>query len=121
MDFPADSQPGSYWEEDQVHMSDIAIRAGVGGFAEDKDYAREIRIKRLLPALERGESVMLDFSAIAYATQSFVHALIGEALQKYGEAALNRLEFRNCSPQLRSLVELVVEYSLSGFPEPQHA
>jgi len=97
----------------------IKLKSGVDGFAEDKDYAKQVRTDRLLPALERGEAVLLDFAGVSYATQAFVHALIGEALKKHGEPALDRLEFRNCSPQLRSLVELVVDYSLGGFPDSQ--
>jgi hypothetical protein len=93
----------------------IKLEPGVGGFAEDKDQARTIRISKILPALDRKEKVVLDFAAVRYATQSFVHALIGEALQKYGEQVLERIEFKNCSPQLRGLVELVVDYSLGGF------
>jgi STAS-like domain of unknown function (DUF4325) len=95
----------------------IKLEPGVGGFAEDKDQARLLRVSRILPALDRGESVALDFSEIRYATQSYVHALIGEALRKYGEGLLERVEFKNCSPQLRSLIELVVDYSLGGFSE----
>lgn len=95
----------------------IKLEPGVGGFAEDKDQARLLRISKILPALDRGESVALDFSEIHYATQSYVHALIGEALRKYGEGLLERVEFKNCSPQLRSLIELVVDYSLGGFSE----
>jgi hypothetical protein len=97
----------------------IKLLPGVGGFAEDKDYAKQLRMNHLLPALERGDTVLLDFSGVSYATQSFVHALIAEALKKHGESALDRLEFKNCSSQLRSLVELVVGYSLGGFPESQ--
>ena len=52
------------------------------------------------------------------ATQSFVHALIGEALKRYGAKALDRIEFRNCSRQLKSLIPLVVDYSLGGFEKP---
>lgn len=99
----------------------IKLDPGAGEFAEDKDLARRLRTGKLLPALARGDDVVLDFSGVAYATQSFVHALIGEALNQHGEAALGRLEFRNCSPQLRSLVELVVGYSLGGFAEAQTA
>jgi STAS-like domain of unknown function (DUF4325) len=99
----------------------IKLGPGVDGFVEDKEQAREVRTSVLLPALERGESVTLDFEGVGYATQSYVHALIAEALNRYGEPVLERLEFRNCSPQLRSLVELVVEYSLNGFPEQQAA
>lgn len=91
------------------------------GFLEDKDLAREIRKEKVLPALERHELVILDFAGVNYATQSFVHALIGEALHRYEEAALDLLEFRNCSPQLQSLVELVVDYSLGGFAAEERA
>lgn len=94
----------------------IVLDSGVNGFAEDKDKAKRIRLGELLPALERGEMVVLDFAAVRYATQSFVHALIGEALKKYGEVVLDRIEFKNCSPQLQSVIELVVDYSLGGFP-----
>lgn len=99
-------------------MSQILIlESGVNGFAEDKDQARELRTLKLLPALSRGETIVLDFQAVRYATQSFIHALIGEALQKYGDQALDLLEFKHCSPQVRSVIELVVDYSLGGFAE----
>jgi hypothetical protein len=97
----------------------IKLNPAVGGFAEDKNEAKEIRVSRLMPALDKGEAVILDFAGVEYATQSYVHALIGEALKKFGDVVLDRIEFRDCSPQLRSLVELVVDYSLSGFPEQQ--
>jgi len=93
----------------------IEIPHGPRGFAEDKDVARNIRVSRVLPALEKGENVILDFTNVIFATQSFVHALIGQALKQYGEPVLDRIEFRNCSPQLRNIVDLVVDYSLGGF------
>lgn len=95
----------------------IGIESGVNGFAENKDQAKALRLSHLLPAISEGRAVVLDFAAVNYATQSFVHALIGEALQKYGEAALDLIEFRNCSEAVRSVIELVVDYSLGGFAE----
>jgi hypothetical protein len=97
-------------------ITEIQLHSGVAGFAEDKDEARKLRLESLLPALERGEKVVLDFAKVRYATQSFIHALLGEALQKYGEELLDRVEFKSCSPQLQSVIELVVDYSLGGFP-----
>ena len=94
---------------------------GDGGFGEDKDQARAIRTSQILPALDRQDMIVLDFAGVDYATQSFVHALIGEALQRYGEAALERIEFRNCSEPVRSVIELVVDYSLGGFVQKQGA
>jgi len=93
----------------------ITLKADSGGFAENKDEARMIRTTRLLPVLDRGEEITLDFSEIRYATQSYVHVLINEALVKHGETALHLIEFKNCSQQLRSVIELVVDYSLDGF------
>jgi hypothetical protein len=94
---------------------EIDITADVGGFAEDKDRARRLRVERVLPALEANETVKLDFSGVSYATQSFVHALVGEPLKRFGEPVLERLELKNCSSQLRTVIELVVDYSLGGF------
>lgn len=93
----------------------IKIPSGINGFVEDKDLAREYRKEKIIPALIKGETVVLDFSEVKYATQSFVHALIGEALKRFGEEALNRIEFRHCSPQLKSVIELVVDYSFTKF------
>lgn len=95
----------------------IRVPIGPTRFAEDKDAAKDVRLRELLPALEAGERVVLDFKGVRYATQSFVHALVGEALKRYGDEVLGRIEFKNCSPQLRTVVELVVDYSLSGFPK----
>lgn len=95
----------------------IKIPGGSAGFAEDKDEARELRLTKLLPSLNSGEAVVLDFSKVNYATQSYVHALVGEALQKFGDGALELIEFKNCSRSVRSVVELVVDYSMGGFME----
>lgn len=97
-------------------MIDVQVPAGSEGFAEDKDAARSIRLSKILPALEKGQCVRLDFARVNYATQSYVHSLIGEALQRHGDRTLDQIEFRNCSASVRSVIELVVDYSLGGFP-----
>ncbi|HXH38992.1 MAG TPA: STAS-like domain-containing protein [Thermoanaerobaculia bacterium] len=94
----------------------IRLAAGIAGFAEDKEYAKHLRQAAILPALAKGDQVVLDFGRVKYATQSFVHALIGEPLKRFGDPVLDQLEFQSCSPQLRSVIELVVDYSLGGFP-----
>lgn len=93
----------------------VHVKAAVGGFAEDKDEAKRIHTETILPATREEGGVVIDFSEVKYSTQSFVHALIGEVLKRRGEAVLERLEFRACSPQVKSLVQLVVDYSLVGF------
>lgn len=97
----------------------IRIEPGTNGLAEDKDQARELRLSAVLPALEQHQKVILDFSRVGFATQSFIHALIGEALQRHKTEALDLLEFRHCSAPVRSVIELVVDYSLGGFAVEQ--
>lgn len=99
----------------------LKIPCPAGGFAEDKDEAKRLRTSEVLPTLERGDAVVLDFAEVRYATQSYIHALIGEALKKHGEDALTLLEFKSCSAAVRSVIELVVDYSLGGFPESREA
>jgi hypothetical protein len=112
----ANTSQENHGRETKVHVNVcITIPSGSTGFAEDKDAARRIRIAILLPALQRKDYVILDFSAVTYATQSFVHALLGEPLQRFGEDILSSIEFKNCTPQLQSVVQLVVDYSLGGF------
>ena len=97
----------------------IKISPSVGKFAEDKDEARKIRVEQILPNLKSGENIIIDFGDIEFSTQSFIHALIGEPLKQYGEDILDSIEFHNCSTQLQSVIELVVNYSLGGFPEKE--
>lgn len=95
----------------------ITLHPSTSGFAEDKDDAKNIRESKIIPALDRGDLIALDFSDVNFATQSFVHALIGEALNRFGEKSLELIEFKNCSPQLQGLIGLVVDYSLGGFED----
>lgn len=45
-------------------------------FEEDVEAAAEIREKEILPTLEENELIVLDFTGIRAATQSFIHALM---------------------------------------------
>jgi hypothetical protein len=96
----------------------------VGDFAEDKDKAALIRESDIRPCLEKGEPIVLDFTGITLATQSFVHALISDLLRAKGEIALDLIEFKGCSASVKGIVETVVQYSLDTMDDdvpPQQA
>lgn len=95
-------------------MNNICILDKVGAFAENKDIAREIRIKEIVPMLEQGKNVTVDFSGVDIATQSFVHALLSEILRQYGIVVLGRIEFKGCNITVRKIIEIVVEYMQEG-------
>jgi hypothetical protein len=90
----------------------IPLFSLIGDFAEDKDQAAAIRQSSIKPSLARGEKVVLDFTEVSLATQSFVHALISGVLRDEGDKALDLLEFKGCVPGVRGIIETVVQYSL---------
>lgn len=103
----------------QHEIVEIVKVAGI--FAEDKDAARRVRQENILPHLAAGEKVILDFSGVSVATQSFVHAIISEALRIHNGRALDLLEFKSCNPTVKNVVLTVIEYSLqtTGLSSPQ--
>lgn len=95
-------------------MTTVRLFERAGAFAENKDVARDIRVSELMPALARGEEVVLDFAGVEDATQSFVHALISDPLRVHGVAVLDRLAFKSCSPVVKKVVGIVVDYMQEG-------
>src|SRR5258708_8974781 len=95
-------------------MKTITIYEVAGDFAENKDLDRDIRWKEIMPALEKNEEVILDFSRVGAATQSFVHALISEILRKYGVDVLDRLKFKSCNDTVKKIIGIVVDYMQEG-------
>lgn len=83
-----------------------------GPVAQDKDWARDARARKIVPSMLSNERVCLDFSDVHIATQSFVHALLSEVTRVHGEEGLDRLEFRSCSEQVKQAIQTVITYSL---------
>ena len=95
-------------------MTTIKLFQITGSFAEDKDAAAKLRREKILPTLEGEGSIEIDFTGITLTTQSFIHALISEALRKHGEAALSRISFKKCGTGPKGIIETVVQYVLEA-------
>lgn len=95
-------------------MKKIIIFDKVGEFAENKDIARDIRLQEIIPALEKNEEVILDFEKVGAATQSFIHALISDALRNYGNDVLERITFKSCNDTIKKIINIVVDYMQDG-------
>ena len=91
-------------------MQTIKIAKHAGTFAENKDVARDLRVIKIMPAIDSSKEIVLDFSGVTGATQSFVHALISDVIRQYGDTALDLISFKNCSPVVREVVTTVTEY-----------
>lgn len=95
-------------------MKRIEIKEHAGVFAENKDIARDLRLKEIVPALEKREDVVLDFAGVDATTQSFIHALISDLLRKYGSGVLDRLDFRSCNETVKKIITIVADYMQDG-------
>lgn len=89
---------------------EVKIVDFTGVFAENKDIARDVRINQIIPALENGEEIILDFTDVEGATQSFIHALISEVIRTYGADVLDKFYFKNCTETIKKIISIVVEY-----------
>lgn len=91
-------------------MKTIILFQLVGNFAENKDVAKEVRLKEIIPALENNFDVTLDFEGIDAVTQSFIHALISDLIRNYGTPVLDKIFFKNCNETVKKIITIVVEY-----------
>ena len=91
-------------------MMEIKLHSRVGDFAENKDIAKEIRVKEIMPNIKNKTDVVLDFEEIDSATQSFIHALISDVIREFGVEALDNLKFKNCNDTIKKIVNIVCEY-----------
>ncbi len=91
-------------------MIEIKILPIVGSFAENKDLARELRLKKIIPSLEKEQEITLNFKGIDSTTQSFIHALISDLIRKYGIDVLDKIYFKNCNETVTKIIIIVVDY-----------
>ncbi len=88
----------------------IIMYKEVGSFAENKELAKKIREEKILPTLAKGEKITLDFNKVDGATQSFVHALISEAIRRYGEIAYENIQYKNANDDVQEVIRIVYRY-----------
>lgn len=88
----------------------INIRKEAGDFAENKDVAKELRTEIIIPNLSKDNVVEIDFVKVSGVTQSFIHALIAEPIRKFGDKALEKLLYKNCTDNVKEIIKTVYEY-----------
>ena len=88
----------------------IKLFKQTGSFAENKDIARDIRVKKIIPAFEKDKDVILDFENVDSSTQSFIHALISDLFRKYGSDALKKVSFKSCNSTIQKIISIVSDY-----------
>lgn len=98
-------------------MIKIRMVDEVGDFAENKEIAKQLREKIILPALSEGEEITIDFEGVDGVTQSFVHALISDVIRQYRETAFDNLFFAGANADVRKIISIVYRYMQESLAE----
>ena len=88
-------------------MKTIRMLDEAGEFCENKDVAKKLREEEIIPALDSGGSITLDFSGVTGATQSFIHALVSDVIRKFQDYAFDNLFYKNASPEVQKIISIV--------------
>jgi hypothetical protein len=91
-------------------IKNIKMREAAGDFAENKDIAKKLRIEQIMPALSKGNEVILDFDGVNGATQSFIHALLSDPIRELGDITFNNLAYKNTNNDIREIISIVYRY-----------
>ena len=80
-----------------------------GRFADDKQAAINYRDKYLLPAVDAGKSIVVDFNDVETSTHSFLNALLASPIRRMGLRAYKRLRIINAPKDIRETIDYVLD------------
>lgn len=92
----------------------ISVRNYFGRYAEDKDLAKKIRDKTLLPALAENKTLTLDFEEIVSAPHSLLNALLATPIERLGLAAYKKIKIINAAPDIRETLDFIFDDNTSN-------
>ena len=90
----------------------VELRRRFGPQPNDRDTAEDFCMDRILPALKSGREVILDFTETGLVTQSFVHALISQAVKEDTRWAARITAIKASKPQL-AVFDLALRHMIS--------
>ncbi|WP_186019061.1 STAS-like domain-containing protein [Burkholderia gladioli] len=95
---------------EEVPEVENLVVVNVKRFEEDVEQAAKVRDDVVLPTIASGVMVVLDFSGVKFATQSFVHALMYKVIRD-GQQIGSTLSIACCSNSTREAVMAVAAYA----------
>ena len=90
----------------------VSIYNYFGKWAEDKDQAIHFRDERLMPAIEDGKRIDLDFRDVETAPHSFLNALLADPVQRLGPKAYQWIRVFNAPGTIHEIIHTVISSNL---------
>lgn len=88
-------------------------------FVGSRCRARELR-EELEGLLFPANELVLDFTGMVSATQSFVDELVGVLILKHGPDIVRRLVFKGCSENIKEIISFVVSTRSDDYQKKNH-
>ena len=93
--------------KDQNQSFYINIKNYFGRFAEDKYLAIKLRDQKLLPAIDKGMTLKIDFEDIELAPHSLLNALLATPVRRLGSSAFIKIKIVNAPQEIRDIIEFI--------------
>lgn len=84
-----------------------------GKFADEKEAAIRYRDRHLLPAVDEGNSFVIDFDGVESSTHSFINALLASPIKRMGLRAYKRIRVVNATKDIRETIDYVLDDNTS--------
>jgi hypothetical protein len=91
----------------------FSVRNYFGRYAEDKLLAIKLRDEKLLPVVEEGKTITIDFEEVISAPHSLLNALLATPIQRLGLAAFKKIKIVNASPEIRETIDFIMDENTS--------
>lgn len=91
------------------HRLNVAIENHFGRYAENKEEAIHFRDTQLLPAVQSGKDILLDFNRVELSTHSFLSALLATPITQLGMRAYKRIRVTNATPEIRETIDYILD------------
>jgi hypothetical protein len=98
-------------EREQKHY--LHIYNFFGKNADDKQAAILYRNRHLIPAIDAGKLVVLDFEGVETSTHSFLNALLASPVRRMGMNAYKRIKITRAKGDIRETIDYVLDDNTS--------
>lgn len=92
----------------------LNVRNYFGTYAENKEAAIKLRDEKILPSLELGKSILIDFANVESAPHSFLSALLATPIEQIGMTAYKRIRITNAVPEIRETIDYILDENITG-------
>lgn len=98
-------------EKEQRHYLNVYNYFGKN--ADDKQAAISYRNRHLLPAIDEGKVLILDFDGVETSTHSFLNALLASPVRRLGMSAYKRIKISRAKTDIRETIDYVMDDNTS--------